>query len=115
MHGEHLLTQTAIVTDRSEQRGGDGNIVRDEFGNVQLLATTRTARFWYRQLGADEAPPVAEQTGNGYLPPDDPIGPTSIITIDGVAHQVIGPPFRPVNPRNGERGLVRVALKRTTG
>lgn len=114
MNGEHLLSQTAIVTDRTPLVV-DGELSRDEFGVVQTVETTRTVRCWTAQTASGEFPPIAEATSDGFFPPCDPISSTSKVTVNGLTFEVVGPPAQLINPRNGEPALVLAVLRRTTG
>lgn len=114
MNGEHLLSQTAIVTDRTPIVV-DGELVRDSFGVVQTKETKRTTSCWTAQTSSGEFPPIAEATSDGFFPPNDPISSTSKVYVNGLSFEVIGPPARLVNPRTGEAALVLAILRSTTG
>lgn len=115
MNGEHLLAETAVITDRAEQTDDDGNLVRDGYGNVQTVETIRTVRCWHAQRASTEIAPFADATFDAWFPPGDPISSTSKVTIAGTAYEVIGMPTQLTNPRTSELALVQAEIRRTTG
>lgn len=114
MTPDHLLTETATVTERTPTGSRDG------YGNVLTANATRTAPCWHEPVliattentvGGD----IREETWTLFLPAGDPLAGTDAVTIDGVSFEVIGGPAPWRNPRTAEFVYVQATLRRTDG
>lgn len=105
---DHLLTQPATITPRSESG-------RDTYGNPITVDGTpvSTVGFWQQDGENDSRVDEDQATADGwlFLLPSVTVDRTDRVTIAGVTVEVVGRPRRPTRPLLGEHHVeVRARL-----
>lgn len=109
MTPDHLFTETATITDRTE------TVSRDTYGDVIVATATRTSPCYHEQTSRAETNQLAEQTWDLYLPAGTALTATAAVTIGSDQFEVIGPPWQTWNPIAAANGHVQATLRRTDG
>lgn len=109
MLATRLMTKTATITRVTQDGAADG------YGDPTEQTTTASAACWLHQTQRSEDTRDANrqaQTWDAYFAPGTVLDGSDRVTVDGIAYEVEGPPWKADNPRTGAEEFVAATLRR---